>query len=92
MPLIHNTVYTIRNDLTHTVLDFSDLTDGNVLGTPTFSPGACNNVLTRASVARGWGWHGRNSQQVGYEDFTAGTGADAPCLRSGSSSKLARLT
>jgi len=33
MPLVHNTVYSymIRNDLTHTVLDFADLTNGNVL-------------------------------------------------------------
>ena len=27
MPLVHNTVYTIRNDLTHTVLDLPDPTD-----------------------------------------------------------------
>ncbi|KIM35072.1 hypothetical protein M413DRAFT_432892 [Hebeloma cylindrosporum] len=31
MPLVPNTVYTIHNDLTHTVLDFSGLTSGKVL-------------------------------------------------------------
>ena len=36
MPLVHNTVYTIRNDLTHTVLDFGDLTAGSVSGTTTW--------------------------------------------------------
>ena len=68
MPLRNNTLYTIHNDLTHTVLDMS----GQYVGTPTSSTLACNSMLTLASLARGWGWHGDLGQQVGDEAWLAG--------------------
>ena len=91
MPLVHNTVYSymIRNDLTHTVLEFAYLIGDNVLGTPTLPPLACSTMLTRASLAIGWGWHGEKNQKVGDEVLSSGTHADALCLHSGNSSETA---
>ena len=69
MPLRKDTLYTIHNDLTHTVLDMSD--QAQHVGTPTLSSLACSS-MTRASLARGWGWHGKQRQQVGDEAWLAG--------------------
>jgi len=56
MPLVHNTVYTIRNDLTHTVIDLPNPTDDpEVVGTSKLSPLACSIILTRAIVSQGLG-------------------------------------
>ena len=67
MPLRKDTLYTIHNDLTDTVLDMSD----QHVGTPTLSTLACS-IMTQASSARGWGWYGNRGQQVGDEARLAG--------------------
>ena len=40
-------------------------------------------MLTRESLARGWGWRGEDSQKVGDEALSAGTHVDALCLYGG---------
>jgi len=65
MPLVHDTVYAIRNDLTHTVIDFTgDPNRSFAFGTLTLSPMGCTTMLTRASLVTGWGWHGGSNQKV----------------------------
>jgi hypothetical protein len=49
-------------------------------------------MLTRALLARGWGWHGEDNQKVGDEALSGGTFADALCLHSGNSKVLSTLT
>lgn len=42
MPLVHDTVYAIRNDLTHTVIDFTgDPNRSFAFGTLTLPPMGC---------------------------------------------------
>lgn len=89
MPLEPDTIYAIRNDLTHTFLDFTGNTVRNAFGTPTLSPLACSTMLTHISSVMGWGWHGGNNQKVGDEVFSAAHMRMHPVVHSGSFSKLA---
>ena len=65
MPLDVSLTYTIRNKKTGTFLDLTG--DPRLFGSPTLFPLIRSTMLTRASLATGWGWLGRNSQKVGDE-------------------------
>jgi len=55
MPLVHDTVYAIRNDLTHTVLDFTGNAVRNLFGTPTLSPLAYSTYADPSIISYGLG-------------------------------------
>jgi len=85
MALHHANIYAIRNGLTHTVLDLSNIR--GLFGMSTLSPLTFSTMLTRTSLVKGCGWHGGPNQQVGDGAFSTGLHANA--LYSGKLSRWA---